>query len=418
MKILVIGGSGFIGGNIVRALIKKEFDVSAGVRNPSAANVPAIVCDFTKETDEESWQSKVAGFDIVINAVGIIQENAHQSFDNLHTKAPIALFGACQKEGVKKIIQISALGADEQARSAYHLSKKRADDFLRSLDIDYCILKPSIVYGQGGKSTALFTALANLPIIPIIEDGSQQLQPVCIDDLCDTVYMAVISTQKKCELDIVGDKAINYKEMLFKFRRWLGNKETVAISIPESMSLFGKILDEPSVSRESISMLKRGNAADAAPLAQFLGRTPRSMDDIIFALPASDEIKLSAKLYFIRPLLRIIIAFVWIWSGIVSAFLYPTDQALGLLNDVGISGSYTIYVLYIASFLDISLGVLTFIGCRIIPLLWFQIAVILVYSIILTFLAPYHWLHPFGPVLKNLPLMVTLYIMIALEESK
>ena len=135
-----------------------------------------------------------------------------------------------------------------------------------------------------------------------------------------------------------------------------------------------------------------------------------------------DEVMLEQKLYTtlqkIRPILQITIGFVWIWSGVVSAFLYPQPLALELLHEVGVPMGVDIPLLYIASFLDIAIGVLTIVGYKLEALLFLQIIVIGVYTLLLTFLAPYHWLHPFGPVLKNLPLMVSIYILLQLERFR
>jgi hypothetical protein len=109
---------------------------------------------------------------------------------------------------------------------------------------------------------------------------------------------------------------------------------------------------------------------------------------------------------------------VWIWSGIVSAFLYPQPEALKLLHEIGIPEGIDIYLLYVASFLDITLGVLTIMGCCLQGLLRLQLVVIVVYTLLLTLLAPYHWLHPFGPVLKNIPLVIAIYILGKMERYR
>ena len=128
--------------------------------------------------------------------------------------------------------------------------------------------------------------------------------------------------------------------------------------------------------------------------------------------------KLYESLMLVRPLLRWVIGLIWIWSGIVSAFLYPQALALELLHEIGVPINLDITLLYFASFLDIIIGILTIAGYRSEGLLSLQLLVIAVYTLLLTFLAPYHWLHPFGPVLKNLPLMVSIYILVQLEKFK
>ncbi|MBN2825358.1 MAG: NAD-dependent epimerase/dehydratase family protein [Campylobacterales bacterium] len=406
MKILVLGASGFIGRHIVEGLGGDGYEVVGKWY------------DFLQESCVEEWKSRVKGFDVVINAVGIIAESQNKTFQALHTDTPKAIFQACSEAGVKRVIQISALGAEEGAVTLYHQSKKAADDYLKSLDISYAILKPSIVYGEEGKSTALFKALANLPFLPIIDDGTQKLQPIYIDDLVAAVLKVLQSDSKQIELNLVGKEPLTYQELLKKFRAWLGKKPTKSIKIPAALAIFGKVLDEPTISKDNLTMLRQGNAADVTPLKDFLGTMPKSMDEAIFATQATKNQKLVTDLCFIRPLLRIIIAFVWIWSGVTSAFLYPQEEALALLADVGITGDLALPMLYFASFLDIGIGVFLLLGVHVVCLLWLSLIVITGYTLILTLLAPFHWLHPFGPVLKNLPLLVAIYVAIALERAK
>ena len=182
MRILITGASGFIGSALAAALARRGHEVVACAhqRDPQA---PALRVDFMRDVTEADWLPRLKGIDVVINAVGILRETNTGQFDALHHRAPAALFRACQTAGVTRVIQISALGADDGATSAYHRSKKAADDELRKLDLDWSILQPSVVFGSGGASTRLFLLLASLPLIPLIGPGNQSMQPIHIDDL-------------------------------------------------------------------------------------------------------------------------------------------------------------------------------------------------------------------------------------------
>jgi len=418
MKILVIGATGFIGSAIYENLTQESYEVIAGTRSPHKFDAHTIKIDFVNLDKDKQLVEKLKGFDIIINAVGIIAPKDKQTFEQMHTIAPIALFDAAKKADVKKIIHISALGSQD-GTTDYHTSKDKADSYLRTIGLDYAILHPSIVYGDDGKSTALFQALASFPLTPIIGDGSQKLQPVTIEDLVATVKQAILSNQEKIELNVVGKEPVSYKELLQGFRKWLGYKPTKTISLPTfGVNFIGKVLDEPTVNQDNIIMLNEGNSADIKPLETFLNYTPVGFKEKLSKSKANNAQKLYASLYLIRPLLRLIIGFVWIWSGIVSALLYPQPLALELLHEVGIPVGLDIPLLYLASFLDISIGLLTIIGYRLQTLFIFQMIVIAVYTLLLSILAPYHWLHPFGPVLKNIPLVVSIYILSRLEKYR
>jgi nucleoside-diphosphate-sugar epimerase len=409
MKILLVGATGFIGKHIEEGLREVGYDVTASSRG---------FIDFSTLQLDNKLVNSLQNFDIVVNAVGIIAESKSQTFEQMHTLAPIALFDACKKAGVRRVIHISALGS-QSGTTAYHTSKNRADVYLRESGLSYAILHPSVVYGDDGKSTALFQALATLPLTPLVGDGSQILQPISIEDVVATVVKAINSSNEKIELNMVGAKPVSYRELLETFRKWLGYRSTKSVSVPTfGTDVIGKVLGEPTVNHDNIIMLNQGNSADVQPLADFLGYTPIGFKENFEQKEAHHAQKLYASLYLIRPLLRLIIGFVWIWSGVVSAFLYPQAQALELLHEIGIPEGLDIYMLYTASFLDIALGVLTIMGCCLRGLLSLQMVVIVVYTLLLTLLAPYHWLHPFGPVLKNIPLVVTIYILMQMERFR
>ncbi len=409
MKTLIIGATGFIGKHIYQALKDAGYEVEASTRD---------FIDFTTLQDDNNLVNKLQQFDIVVNVVGIIAETKTQTFEQMHTLAPIVLFDACKEAGVKKVIHISALGT-QTGTTAYHTSKNRADEYLRASGLDYAILHPSVVYGDDGKSTALFQALATLPLTPIVGDGSQLLQPIRIEDLVATVQKCIESEEKTIELNVAGAEPVTYKELLETFRAWLGLKPTKSVSVPTiGTNVLGKILDEPTVNYDNIIMLNEGNSASVKPLADFLGYTPVGMKENLGRKEANNAQKLYASLYLLRPFLRLVIGFVWIWSGVVSAFLYPQPLALELLHEIGVPIGLDVPLLYVASFLDISIGVLTIMGCCLQGLLSLQIVVIVVYTLLLTLLAPYHWLHPFGPILKNFPLMVTIFILIKMERFR
>jgi len=192
MNILLTGATGFIGNTVLRALLQQGHRVCACCRHPerlliACPDITPLSVDFMSANSAPHWLPYLHGIDAIVNCVGIIAESKSQSFAQLHSRTPIALFQAGAQAGVKKIVQISALGADEQAASEYHVSKKAADDVLRALPLDWFVLQPSLVYGDGAQSSSLFHALAALPLHLLPDGGRQLLQPIHIDDVAAAV---------------------------------------------------------------------------------------------------------------------------------------------------------------------------------------------------------------------------------------
>ena len=277
MNILLTGASGFIGHNIATAL------VAAGNKVKPVSRSHGI--DFSCMRTPADWLPHLDGIDAVINSVGIIGESGSQRFAPLHTLAPAALFRACHRAGVRRVLQISALGADETAFSAYHLSKRAADDTLRSLDLDWFVLRPSLIYGRGGKSADLFMRLSALPLIPVIGDGQQELQPIHISDVVATVLQSLISTNSRQTLDIVGNETITFTEWMQLMRRAQGLPRARVVhfqfTLVMTLACLGRHFN-PILQPENLRMLQTGYKADVKPLAQFLERMPLTVEPSLF----------------------------------------------------------------------------------------------------------------------------------------
>lgn len=277
MNILITGVSGFIGRTLATALSAAGHQIKPVCRSEGV--------DFKQMLSVEHWLPRLKDVDAVINCVGIIGERGTQRFAVLHTQAPSALFHACAQAGIRRVLQISALGADETAFSAYHLSKRSADDCLRSLDLDWFVLRPSLIYGPGGKSAELFMRLATLPWIPVIGDGQQALQPVHISDVVLTVMKSLTSPVAKQTLDIVGPDTVTFAEWLQTMRAARGLSQARTARIPFWMAMAAAYVGRyfnPMLQPENLRMLQRGYWADFTPLARFLGRLPHTATAALF----------------------------------------------------------------------------------------------------------------------------------------
>lgn len=274
MTIFLTGATGFIGGHILRMFSARGYKVTCLVR-PSSRDrhvleaLPGVFLAEGEWTQPESWLASIAGSQVVINAVGIIRERRHASFTQVHTISPVALFDAAAKMGVKKIVQISALGADEAAESRFHRTKLAADQYLMQLGIPYVILRPSFVYGPGDHSMAFFSQLARLPLTPVPGDGRYRVQPLYVGDLVKAVSLAIERADlSTVVVDLGGSEVLTFNEMLDLLARHRGKScDARKVHIPWSiMAIIARATDllggRGPITSDELRMLQRENFTD------------------------------------------------------------------------------------------------------------------------------------------------------------
>jgi uncharacterized protein YbjT (DUF2867 family)/uncharacterized membrane protein YphA (DoxX/SURF4 family) len=424
MIVMIVGASGFIGGRLAQAFGAAGHEVVCAGRGHDrlpAGCARSVQIDYSAPSVAE-WTPLLAGVDVLVNAVGILREAGTQTFDNLHVLGPRALFTAAALASVRRVIQISALGAEAGALARYHGSKYEADRFLMDLPLDWAVVQPSLVYGAGGSSARMFDSQASLPLIPLPGRGEQRVQPVHIDDLVEAVVrLAESPAALHCVLPVVGPRALTMREFLGELRATLGFGRARFLPVPRGLvALAARVGDSvPSMllNRETFGMLERGNTGPPGPLERLLGRpiTPVAR----FVSPARRESRrAAAALQWLAPLLRISVAAMWLIAGIVSLGPYPVQESLALLRSIGVSAALAPLLLFGSAALDLLLGLLTLLPRRPRGLWSAQIALVLVYTLIISFELPHLWLEPFGPIAKNLPILALLVLLQQLEERR
>jgi uncharacterized protein YbjT (DUF2867 family) len=424
VRIFLAGASGFIGKHLLHALEAAGHEVTCGVRGVASvggvAAWEAVAIDYANDSKSD-WKTRLAGIDIVINSVGMLNERGDATFDALHVSGPRALFEACIEAGVRKVIQVSALGADADAQSRYHTTKRAGDDLLTALPLVWVIVQPSLVYGEGGASARLFAMMAALPAIPLPGDGAQCVQPVHVNDLCELIVrLAETSDYDRRRVPAVGPHALTMRDMLAALRRGMGLTAPVFVRVPmflmRAAAALGDRLPGLMLNRETLGMLTRGNVGSAELITRALKRPPRAVEAFIApreARPVANE----ARLNWLLPLLRASIAAVWIVTGVLSLGIYPVSESYALLARTGLTGTVAAIALYGAALLDVAFGIAIYTMRRHRVWLWrAQMLLIAGYTLIITIHLPEFWLHPYGPVLKNLPLLAAILVLHEFEE--
>jgi uncharacterized protein YbjT (DUF2867 family) len=428
MRILVCGASGFVGRHLCAALTQAGHEVLEGVRHPS--RVGQVAMDFERDTEVATWLPRLAGVNAVVNAVGILVESPGKHFDNIHRCTPLALFAACRQAGVQRVVQISALGAD-QGSTPYFVSKRGADEGLEQLgQLDqqgegqdeppfaWHIVRPALIYGEDGDSASFFRLLASLPLVAVPDGGRQMLQPVHIDDVAALVCRLLEPATPAAQVvEAVGSQVLSYRQMLASYRRAMGWPVALILSIPSpvitlSARLAG-LVPGSILTPDTWHMLQHGNTGNGASMAALLGRQPLGLDQFIIPV-AAPALRGTALASWRAPLLRGVLALVWLITAWLSLCVYPWSESQALLARVGIPSGLQTPALVGAALLDGLLGL----ACLLRPSrgLWLgQGALILGYTLAIAWALPEYLIHPFGPALKNLPILALLFLLWADE---
>ncbi|CAG0991963.1 hypothetical protein BURK2_02439 [Burkholderiales bacterium] len=410
-RVLVLGAQGFLGRHFVATLREAGCTVIEGVRR--ATQTRQIAVDFTRDREPEVWRARLQGIDVVVNAVGILREQAATPFAAVHQEAPIALLRACERVGVQRFIQISALGICEDASEeplAYFASKAAADRALLASTLAVTVVRPSLVFGLDGASSRSFLAAASLPVQLLPGEGEQPVQPLHVDDLCALVLRLVTMTDTPPRLiHAVGPRPLGFAQMLAVYRANLGLPAPVQFGLPMAwvrlVVRLAEYLPQRVVARETLAMLERGNTADPQPLIAMLGRAPRPPEAFI-AAAEREGARHCANALWLQPLARLALAVLWLVSGLLGLF-FADAMVAGWLARLGLDPGAATVVRVSASIFDLALAALSLAWPR--RTLWLaQLWLIAVYTPLATIAAPEAWLHPFGPLLKNLPIVVLL----------
>jgi uncharacterized protein YbjT (DUF2867 family) len=428
-RVFLTGATGFIGGHVLRLLAARGHAVTCLARGDGArrlremtlSDVTVVEGEFTRP---EVWLPEIEGHDAVVNCVGIIRERPGSRFQAVHADVPIALFEAAARAGVGKIVQVSALGADAGAPEGYFRTKRAADRRLAELGVPYVILRPSIVYGPGDDSMSYFLSLAALPVTPVPGDGRALLQPVHVEDVALGVALAVErDDQAGIAVDLGGAEAMSLDRLLDRLARRLGRRggaRKVHLAWPLvrlAAALTDALGGRGPITRDEMAMLARGSHGDNGPFVERFGFAPMSLTAGLARTPLDAADALYARLRHLRVPLRLLVAAVWLASGLVSAFAAPEAPSLALLAEAGITGALARPVLYGVCLLEVVLGAALAFGYRVRLVGALQLALILVFTAVLTVVSPGLWLEPFGPLTKNLPLIGATLVVMAMEEG-
>ncbi len=430
MRVLVTGATGLIGGAVVAGLIADGHRVLGVARRTARAarSVPEagwLAFDIATATGPDDWLPYLDGVDAVVNCAGVLQDGPTDSTRGVHVVGVGALFAACETNGVRRVVQISAIGIDRDAPTGFSRTKHEADEALMRRDLDWVILRPSVVLGPAAYGgSALLRGLAALPILPVIPDTGL-LQVVQLADVVATVlWFLQPSAPSRVVLELAGPQRLPFTDIVRHYRRWLGWREPRLLPVPASAAglvfrlgdLAGRLGWRSPLRSTARDEIARGSVGDPAAWTELTGIVPQSLSAALSHWPPSVQERWFAAMYLLKPVILVVFALFWAVTGLISlgpGYAGGSD----LLRQAGFGWTAGPAVVA-GGLLDIAIGLA--ILCRRTARfgLWAALAASLCYLVAGSITLPFLWADPLGPLVKIFPILALNLAALAILEDR
>ena len=285
MKVFLTGATGFVGSHLLRRLLRDGHVVRALVRGgPIVASADSGTLESViGDLNSKDLAQHAAGCDAVINLVGIIYEHGSSTFESVHHLGTRNLVAAARENGVRRFVQMSALGARSEKASAYHTTKFEAEEEVRRSGISHVVLRPSLIFGPGSAFVKQMVQLMRaVPIVrPLAGTGEYRFRPVHVSDVVECFAQSLTSSQAEGRtIDLVGGEELTLNEIAAVLAECLKvYKIPVHIPMPlmkATAAMLSVFPIKPPVTTVQLRMLEEGSIAD-----------PSSMQRVFHIEPAS-----------------------------------------------------------------------------------------------------------------------------------
>jgi uncharacterized protein YbjT (DUF2867 family) len=285
MKVFLTGATGFVGKHMLERLLAEGHAVRALVRDPQKVNlaehgkVDLVAGDVVEGTRLDAGMQ---GCDAVIHLVGIIVEKGANTFERVHHLGTRNVVEAAKRTGIKRFVQMSALGVRSDGVAPYQITKWKGEEEVRQSGISFCVLRPSLIFGEGdGFVTQMVATMRSAPLFrPVPGDGTPKFRPIAVEDVT-TCFARALTYEAATNqtVDLGGADELTLNEVLAEIARCAGVRKP-AMHIPMSLMMAGatvaqKLLKNPPVTVAQLRMLQEGSTCDIEPMKRIFGINPR-----------------------------------------------------------------------------------------------------------------------------------------------
>ena len=283
--VFVTGATGFVGRVVVHALRADGVKVRCLVRRGSEHDLKGLEAIERVEGDilaRQTLDEGMAGCDAVVHLVGIIREHPGRrvTFERIHVDGTLNVLAAATAANVRRYLHMSALGTSVSARSQYHQTKWLAEEAVRASALAWTIFRPSVIYGKGdGLVSMLARMVEKLPVVPVVGEGRQRVQPVPVEQVAEGFRRALARPETvKQTYEVGGPDAVSMVDLIDAIGTALGRPRVRKVHLPLGLMRIAAapLQSVPSfpLTTDQIAMLETENTCDPTPFFRTFGLTP------------------------------------------------------------------------------------------------------------------------------------------------
>jgi NADH dehydrogenase len=286
-RILVLGGTGFVGRHIVANLVTAGHQVVVPTRSRERGKhlillptVDLVECDIH---DRRRLGELVDDADTVVNLVGILHETGHATFARVHVELAQIVIDACRRAGVRRLVHMSALGAAADAPSRYQRSKGEAQALVEASELDWTVFRPSVIFGRGDSFLSLFAKLVKWMPVVFLAAPEARFQPVYVGDVARCFARSIDDKSTvRHRYEVCGPKVYTLRELVAWVAETTGHVRPI-IGLGPTLSRFQasllEVLPVKLMTRDNLASMRVDNVCQASFPAVF-GIEPAALEAI------------------------------------------------------------------------------------------------------------------------------------------
>jgi uncharacterized protein YbjT (DUF2867 family) len=294
MKVFLTGATGFVGRHMLEQLLAEGHAVRAALRGLPGQKARVVThTQHLGRRDDFEWvpgdivegtrlDEGMQDCDAVIHLVGIIVEKGTNTFERVHHLGTRNVVEAARRTGIKRFVQMSALGVRADGVARYQTTKWKGEEEVRQSGIPFCILRPSLIFGEGdGFVTQMMATMRSAPLFrPVPGDGTPKFRPIAVEDVTAGFARALtLEAATNQTIDLGGADELTLNEVLAEVARCAGVRKP-AVHIPMPLMFAGaavaqKLFKNPPVTVDQLRMLQEGSTCDIGPMKRIFGINPR-----------------------------------------------------------------------------------------------------------------------------------------------